>query len=145
MPVSSASCVISPKTSALLISSLGHGSMPITASGLYVSNSRNLKYYCKYSYSLPTVNRRLTLNHGRHSRCYSFLLSFVLSLPPRRICRHIITLSLIPGRCQMFLDCRHPNLFRCPLVGSLYNQVLSHTPHLLSSTAGTTDSTVKFA
>jgi len=52
LSVSSVSCIISPKTSALLISSLGHGFVHIT-SGLYVSNSRNRKSYCKYSCSLP--------------------------------------------------------------------------------------------
>jgi len=29
--------------------------LPITTSGLYVSNSRSLKSYCKYSYSLPAT------------------------------------------------------------------------------------------
>jgi len=68
---------------------------------------------------------------------------FIFSLPPRCICRRRITLSRLPVRRQMFLDCRHPHLVICPLAGSPYRQALSLTPHILSSTADATDFGVK--
>ena len=59
-----------------------------------------------------------------------------------KICHHLITLSHLPGQCQMFLDCHHPHLPKCPLAGSPYSQALSLTPLLLSSATSTTDSRI---
>ena len=88
-------------------------------------------------------NQRFTLSHVRHFRRYTFLLRLIFSHHPRRICRHLVTLSRLLGRRQMFFDCLHPRLLICRLVGSPYRQALSRTLHLLSSAADTTDSRVK--
>jgi len=104
-------------------------------------SSRNLKSYCKYSYSLPAA--KLTV----YPQSWALLSSpplFNLQSPSSPICRLRITLHRLPGQRQMFLDFLHPRLLICPLAGSPYRQALSLTPHHLSSSANTTDSGVKF-
>ena len=67
---------------------------------------------------------------------------FISSLPPRRNNRLRVTLSRLPGRCQIFLDCLHPHLLIHPLAESPYRQALSLSPHILSSSVDTTNSGV---
>jgi len=105
-------------------------------------NSKILKSYYKYSYSLPAA-RPMVYTQSCAPSPPLHILCFIFGFPPLRICCQLITLSHFPRRCYVCLDCRQPLLPRCPLAGSSCRRAWPITSHLLSFSAVTTHSRVQ--